>query len=415
MDARTFAARANVRVVSSLRSAIAEEEMVLAGVHSQGIRIMAARAEFLVVRMEAVPFELARRLKEAMHAVGGDAAIEETAWAGAHKETPAVIMGTRRQFKDALRSLEKEGPEGEVLAEVLAETFDHYNRRDFVLHTRAGELRLGQGPPAIMGILNVTPDSFSDGGSFLQPAAAVDHARRMADEGAGVIDVGGESTRPGSPPVDADEELRRIMPVITAIVREVRCPISVDTSKAAVARQALGAGAAIVNDVTALSGDPDMAGVVAESGCPVVLMHMKGTPLTMQKSPFYADLMGEITAFLRRAIDAAVSAGVDREQIIVDPGIGFGKTVNHNLRILLRLKELSSLGRPILVGPSRKSFVGRMLSLPVGERIFGTAAAVAMAAASGAAMLRVHDVKEMRQVAAVAACISAGGAFEENT
>lgn len=229
----------------------------------------------------------------------------------------------------------------------------------------------------------------------------------MAAEGAAIIDVGGESTRPGSLPVSAEEEIARTAPVIEALAGEVSCPISIDTAKSEVARAAFDAGASILNDITALA-DPEMARFAAERSCPVVLMHMKGTPRTMQKSPFYKDLMGEITLFLRERIERAVSAGVDREQILVDPGIGFGKTVEHNLNILRALKVLASLGRPILVGTSRKSFIGKILDAPPDGRLLGTAASVALAVARGAHVLRVHEVKQMREAAAVAASIAAG-------
>jgi len=262
----------------------------------------------------------------------------------------------------------------------------------------------------IMGVLNVTPDSFSDGGRYLRPDRALAHAQRMGEAGADLIDIGGESTRPGAPRVPLDEELRRVIPVIERVAARCRLPISIDTSKAEVARRALAAGAAMVNDVTALRGDPAMAGVVADAGVPVVLMHMRGTPSTMQRRPRYRALMNDLLRFFRERISAATAAGIDRRRILIDPGIGFGKTVAHNLEILQRLELLARLGRPILVGPSRKSFLGRLAGdLPVDRRLEGTAAAVTAAVLHGAQMVRVHDVAEMVRVVRVADAIKRGG------
>jgi dihydropteroate synthase len=251
----------------------------------------------------------------------------------------------------------------------------------------------------VMGVLNVTPDSFSDGGRFLDEEAAVKRGVRMALEGADIIDVGGESTRPGAPPVPAEEELRRVLPVVSRLAGEVEVPISIDTTKAAVARAALQAGASIVNDVSALRFDGEMAGVVAESGAGVVLMHMRGDPRTMQRDPRYDDVVAEVRKFLITSATAAESAGISSEAIAIDPGIGFGKTAGHNLSLLKHLGTLTGLGYPLLVGPSRKSFIGATLGgLEAGERLEGTAAAVAWAAAEGANIVRVHDVKEMVRV-----------------
>lgn len=271
-------------------------------------------------------------------------------------------------------------------------------RTRFGLECRGGPIRLG-GRTLVMGVVNVTPDSFSDGGQFLDATAAIAHGRQLVAEGADILDVGGESTRPGAEAVDAENECQRVLPVIDALAGEGGVPISIDTSKAEVARRALDAGAAILNDVTALGGDPAMAAVAAESGAPLILMHMQGTPRTMQAEPHYDDLMGEIVAYLRASMARAVAGGVREEQIIVDPGIGFGKTLDHNLEILRRLGELRSLGRPILLGTSRKSAIGAVLRVPVGERAFGTAATVALGIDRGAHIVRVHDVGAMCQVA----------------
>jgi dihydropteroate synthase len=256
----------------------------------------------------------------------------------------------------------------------------------------------------LMGVVNVTPDSFSDGGLYLDREAAIAHGRELAAAGAEILDVGGESTRPGAAPVDAEEELRRVVPVIRGL-SDVDCDISVDTSKAAIAAAALEAGATIVNDVTALRGDSEMAGICAERGATVVLMHMLGEPRTMQDDPRYDDVVAEVKAFLARRLRAAVAAGIDEERIWLDPGIGFGKTAAHNMELLRRLGELRELGRPLVIGTSRKSFIGKVDGSAAGERIGGTIASSVLAAAEGADVLRVHDVAEVRQALTVAAAI----------
>jgi dihydropteroate synthase len=260
----------------------------------------------------------------------------------------------------------------------------------------------------IMGVVNVTPDSFSDGGDFLDPGRAIAHGRELSEEGADVLDVGGESTRPGAEAVDADEELQRVRPVVEALAGD-GSSVSIDTSKAAVARAALDAGAAMVNDVTALRADPDLAALCAERGCEVVLMHMLGDPRTMQESPEYEDVVDDVMAFLAERIEFATSEGIDEARIWIDPGIGFGKTVEHNLELHRRLGELAELGRPIAFGSSRKSFIGKLTGAEVDQRLGGTIASNVIAYANGAAMLRVHDVGPMRQALTIAEAIMRGG------
>ena len=258
--------------------------------------------------------------------------------------------------------------------------------------------------PVVVGILNVTPDSFSDGGDFLDPEAAAVHAATILDEGAGIIDVGGESTRPGSDPVSQEEEVRRVVPVIERILASrPEAVISVDTYRSKTAAAALGAGARIVNDVTALCGDPRMASVVADARCPVILMHMQGEPKTMQMEPHYEDVVGEVKAFLGSKAEHAIAAGVSQENIIVDPGIGFGKNLNHNLALLRNLEVIVDLGFPVLVGASRKTFIGKITGAEdAGERVFGTVATTVLAYEKGVTLLRVHDVRANREALAVA-------------
>jgi dihydropteroate synthase len=255
-----------------------------------------------------------------------------------------------------------------------------------------------------MGIVNVTPDSFSDGGLFLDPERAVAHGRELAAEGADILDVGGESTRPGAEPVPASIELERTIPVVAGLAGS-EAEVSIDTSKAAVAAAALDAGAAIVNDVTALRGDPDLAGLCADRGCGLVLMHMLGSPRTMQDDPSYDDVVEEVRTFLADRIEVATAAGVDESRIWVDPGIGFGKTVEHNLELLRRLGELCELGRPVVVGTSRKRFLGALTGREVGNRLGGTIASSVLALAAGAAVIRVHDVLAAHRALEVAEAI----------
>jgi dihydropteroate synthase len=271
---------------------------------------------------------------------------------------------------------------------------------------RAGTLAVGPGP-TIVGILNVTPDSFSDGGDFLDPEAAAVHAASMLDEGAGMLDVGGESTRPGSDPVSQEEEIRRVVPVIERVLAlRPEALISVDTYRSGTARAALEAGASFVNDVTALRGDPRMASVVGEAGCPVILMHMQGEPKTMQKEPHYEDVVREVRDFLTERAEYAVDAGVGPENIIVDPGIGFGKNLEHNLDLLHNLDAIVDLGFPVLIGASRKRFIERITGVQEArDRVSGTVATTVLAFERGATYFRVHDVRANRESLAVAEAI----------
>jgi dihydropteroate synthase len=253
-----------------------------------------------------------------------------------------------------------------------------------------------------MGVVNVTPDSFSDGGEFLDPAAAIAHGRRLAADGAGILDIGGESTRPGAAPVDAEEEVRRVLPVIEALA-DTGTQISIDTTKTEVAGRALDAGASIVNDVSAFRFAPELAGLVADAGADCCLMHMLGEPRTMQEDPRYDDVVADVKAFLDERMRFATAAGVREDRIWLDPGIGFGKTLQHNLELLRRLDEIVALGRPVVVGTSRKSFLGKLTGKPEKERLPGTIATNVIALERGARIFRVHDVAEVTEALTVAA------------
>jgi dihydropteroate synthase len=284
-------------------------------------------------------------------------------------------------------------------------------RRHFRI--RAGDQVLDLGyRTLIMGVLNVTPDSFSDGGVFFDTAKAVERAWRIADEGADLLDIGGESTRPGSQGVSAEEELSRVLPVLDALAGGYPLPISIDTSKSEVGRAALARGAVLVNDVTALAKDPKLGEVSASSGAGVILMHMRGEPGTMQQLPPSPDILAEIEAWAGTAVARAEELGVARDKIILDPGIGFGKTLSQNLEIIRNLGRLAATGFPIMVGTSRKSFIGRILSDPKADRIWGSAATVAAAILAGAHVVRVHDIAAMRDVARVADALRNEGVRE---
>ena len=277
------------------------------------------------------------------------------------------------------------------------------HRKIFHLRLRSGVLKLGE-RTLVMGVLNVTPDSFSDGGKFFDTKRAVQHALAMQRDGADIIDVGAESTRPGSGGISVVQELRRLLPVLEALRGKLKIPISVDTQRSTVAELALGAGAEIVNDISGLRSDPDLARVAADYGAPLILMHMRGTPRTMQKGPFARDVMRDVMSGLRKSIATAKKFGVKRSQIVIDPGIGFGKTYSQNYELLAKLPDLAKPGYPLMVGPSRKGFLGATLvkngkSAPVEERIFATAATVAASILNGAHIVRVHDVAEMKHVA----------------
>ena len=277
-------------------------------------------------------------------------------------------------------------------------------RKEYILQVDGKSFVLGR-RTWIMGILNITPDSFSDGGLYFEKDKAIKHGLRMISDGADIIDIGGESTRPGSDPVPAEEEIRRIIPVIKGLRKRTKSLISVDTSKSEVALAAIAEGADIINDISALRNDPKMISVVAQSGVPVILMHMKGTPKTMQNDPRYENVLLEIKSFLEKKIKQAIANGIEREKIIIDPGIGFGKRFEDNLTLIRNLNEFTTLDQPILVGISRKSFIGKILDLPPGEREEGTLASAIISVIQGAHILRVHEVAPVKRAILVAETI----------
>ncbi len=310
-----------------------------------------------------------------------------------------VLTGTPRELKHLARIIASHHGLPADLSKKIDVLLDNYVRSDYKIMCGRHLLDLGS-RTHIMGILNVTPDSFSDGGRYIDTEKALAHAREMAGAGADIIDIGGESTRPGAAPLPEEEELARIIPLIKQLSSELSVPLSVDTYKSRVAQKALEAGAEIVNDISGLRFSPDMAKIAAEYGAAVIIMHIKGTPRDMQQNPVYKDVVGEVISYLGEGIELAEKAGVDREKIFIDPGIGFGKTLEHNLTLLNRLDELRGLGRPIILGTSRKKFIGTVLNVPVPEqRVDGTAATVTIGIERGASVVRVHDVARMAQVA----------------
>jgi dihydropteroate synthase len=351
-----------------------------------------ARGQILALKLEHLAGKVAQALSEKMTSLGASSVQEEKE--GETDGYSIILLGTPLQFDTLAHEAASFLPH---LANIAQKTIENYQRNSFAISHPGGKLSLEE-HTALMGVLNVTPDSFSDGGKFFTAQEALSHAEKMIDAGADIIDIGGESTRPGADPVSLDEELRRIIPVIKQLAENSRVLISVDTYKARVAEEALAAGAGMINDISGLRADPEMPGLAARSGVPLVTMHIQGRPKDMQTNPHYDDLMSEIALFLREGIGMALEAGVDEEKIIIDPGIGFGKTLEHNLEIIDRLWELKSLGRPILIGTSRKSFIGKVLDRPVEDRLWGTAATVALSIAHGAKIVRVHDVHQMHQV-----------------
>ncbi|MDN5292965.1 MAG: dihydropteroate synthase [Eubacteriales bacterium] len=383
---------ANFRVVEIEDLEDARREIRRVGADEPGIRIMAPKAVFRVIKIEKVRTVAANLIKQEMLSKGGECAIVRGAANFSVDESDVLLMGTLEQYRRLISKLKMQAFGLPALAEELQRVLNNMEKRpSYILDCRGYRLPIGQ-RTLVMGILNVTPDSFSDGGKFFDPGRAVEHAHRMVEEGADIIDVGAESTRPGHTPVPAEEEQARLLPVLRRLVRELKVPISVDTYKASTARLALEEGAHIINDQWSFRADPEMAAVCAKYGVPVVLMHNR-------HDTNYRNLMEEILAFLAESIRIGVEAGISREKIIVDPGIGLGKTYEQNLEVLKSLKELKTLGQPILLGTSRKSVIGKTLDLPVDERMEGTAATVALGIASGVDIVRVHDVKEMVRVA----------------
>lgn len=393
---------ARVLVIPSREAAVRELQRI--GVDPAGVAAMDAKMRTRCIRLSRLQCRQANILKQEMLSLGGDAAVARGTVACSIEATDVILIGTDKQLARLCRKLRRQPFGLPGLADDLTTLLERADITPAVWATARREIPLTR--PLIMGILNVTPDSFSDGAAYLEPARALDRALEMLDEGADIIDIGGESTRPGAAAVPAGEEAARIIPVIGELARRSDCVISVDTWKSSVARQALAAGAEIINDISGLTFDGGMSEEVSRGGAGVVLMHTRGTPRTMQRDTVYDDLMEEIGRGLAGSLESALAAGIRRTAIALDPGIGFGKDLRGNLEILRRLGELTSFGLPLLVGSSRKSFIGAITGREPGDRLHGTAATVALAVAGGASILRVHDVAAMRAVADMAHAIA---------
>ena len=362
------------------------------GVDPAGSVQMETKSLHRLVKIYDLTPKQANIIKQEMLAKGGDAAVARGTIDASVEKTDVLMMGSEKQYRAAIKKLRMQPFGLARLAEQLEGALGNMRgRKSRTLDCRGKKLTLGL-KTLVMGILNITPDSFSDGGRYYDPERAVAHARRMEAEGADIIDVGGESTRPGHIPISTEEEMDRVLPVLRALVRELDVPVSIDTTKAAVARSALEAGVHIVNDQWALRADEGMASLAAEYRAPLVLMHN-------QKGTAYRDLIGDMVGYFTTSVKIALEAGVSRDNIIIDPGIGFGKTAEQNIETMCRLRELDCLGLPVLLGTSRKSMIGKTLDLPSDQRVEGTGATVALGIVNGVDIVRVHDVKEMVRVA----------------
>jgi len=382
------------------------------GVDPVGIRIMAPKQVHYNVMVPGLTSAQANAIKQDMLSIGGEAAVARGAVSCSVKSTDAILSGTLKQFNTLVDKMKYQSFGLPALSELVERAIGNSRRVGYVITGRSGRSWALGDRTHIMGILNATPDSFSDGGKYLDREAAALRGVEMAAEGADWIDVGGESTRPGSAPVSAQEEMDRVAPVVEALVAE-GLAVSVDTMKADVADAALKAGAEMINDVSALGADPRMAEVCARHRAPVVLMHMRGTPATMQRDTRYGDLLSEVYNSLSESVGRAIDAGIAGDNIIVDPGLGFGKSREGNFELVKRLAEFRSLGCPILVGASRKTFTGGADSAPR-DRLPGSLAVAAISIQNGASVLRVHDVREAVAAASMADAVKAAGAREEN-
>ena len=378
-------------------------QMKKVGVDPIGIKLMEGKTLHFNLIVEGIAPRTANLLKQEILSLGGDVAVDGRGLDCSAIQTDALLMGTQKQFEKLILKLEQY-PDFYSLGHSIKEAIKNISKTHYSIRCRNRTLTLGK-RTLLMGILNVTPDSFSDGGLFFDKEKAVAHGLRMVEEGADIIDIGGESTRPGSKPLELEEELRRVIPVIESLAKEIDVPISIDTYKSGVAQRAIEAGAEIINDISGLHFDPTLAQVAAKEDVSIVLMHIRGTPEIMQKDIHYDSLFSEILQYLKESIQMAESAGLDPQQIIIDPGIGFGKTVKDNLLIIKNLYEFRILGKPILLGTSRKSFIGKILNSESGDHLEGTLSSIAIGVLNGAHIIRSHDVSQAKKVIAIADAI----------
>ena len=397
----------NVRLLHFAKPDDAIHEMQRIGVDPLAIESMRDKTSHLNLKIEGIDCRLANFLKQEMVLQGGDVALDKRTIDCSIAVTDLILMGTQNQIKTLINRLEDHFNGRNDLAARIRECLKHLETPSHTIRCKKKDLHLGE-RTYLMGIVNITPDSFSDGGLYMDSDKAISHGIELASEGADIIDIGGESTRPGSKPLPPDEELRRVIPVIEGLSARVDIPISIDTYKSTIAERAIEAGVEMINDISGLRFDPRMADIAAKRAVPVVLMHIKGTPEVMQLDVHYDCLVTEIMEYLEGSIEIAEGAGIDPRQIIIDPGIGFGKSAEDNLKIIRHLAELKSLGKPILLGPSRKSFIGKILNAPIDQRVEGTLASISAAIINGANILRVHDIGPAKKAAQMVDAILRG-------
>lgn len=382
----------NLREVKAKNLSEAKQLIQQVGTDSVGISLMGSKAVHRLLLLEDVPVKNANILKQEMLAAGGDAAVNWKIISYESEKSSVLLMGTLKQYDRLVKKLRMQPFGLPRLADEIKELLNNCEQEKTPYEIPfPGQSLYGGERTLVMGVLNITPDSFSDGGHYFDNSKAIKRAKEMVEEGADIIDVGAESTRPGHVPISAEEELKRLLPVLNALAKELSVPITVDTYKAETAEEALKAGAGALNDVWGFQRDPEIAQVAGKYNVPVILMHN-------QEGTEYKDLMGDIIAFLRNGIDLAVKSGVSEDRIIIDPGIGFGKDTEQNLEVMYKLDELACLGMPILLGTSRKTLIGNTLNLPMEERLEGTAATITLGISKGVDIVRVHDVKEMARV-----------------
>ncbi len=382
----------------------AKRELQGIGVYEGELREMAEKAVFRNLKIKNLDSRSANAIKQMSLSVGADVSVAKELSDLNIEMTDVVISANLSQYNRLYHKLVESRMNLKMMAEEIKNVLIKYDSKIKPVIIAGQEFDFSK-KSYVMGILNITPDSFSDGGKNNSVEEAVKNAKEMVEQGAHIIDIGGESSRPGAKYVPAEDELERLLPVLERLTKELNVPISIDTYKSEVARECLNRGAHIINDISGLRGDSDMARVISKAGAYCILMHMQGTPKTMQENPKYDDLIDDLIYELKKSIDIGENAGIESQKIILDPGIGFGKTFDHNLEILNRLDEFKTLGKPILVGASRKKFIGDILGTQVDERLEGSLAVAAISVSKGASILRVHDVKETVKVLKVADAI----------
>lgn len=361
-----------------------------------GIQVMAPKMLGSSLKIKSLSLKFAHIIKQEMLSLGGDAALPRGAMEFVNDKVDIIVIGTLKQLRLLCQKLKMQPFGLSKIGEELSHFIENYYSAPTSVKCARATLDFSRGP-LIMGILNVTPDSFFDGGKYLRKDDAISRGLKLVEEGADIIDIGGESTRPGSEPVSEDEELERVLPIVEELSKRTNIPISIDTYKSKVARAAIDAGAQIVNDISGMKFDEKMAQVVAEKDVPIVIMHIKGTPRDMQNEPYYEDVLQEILDYFDERSNFAVSRGISGSKIIIDPGIGFGKRLEDNLFIIKNIGSFKIFGKPIMIGVSRKSFIGKILALPAEDRLEGTISATMYALSAGAKIVRVHDVKEIKR------------------